>query len=305
MSFFQNNIIFFKNIYIVSVYYPYKFSKFEGTNFNRCSGFNGKQRIYWSLCKASRTYQLIIDDSQLTTLVGKYLTSISFRLPSNATSSWHATDATFSNYEVFLSNGVEPVDRQFNFSANVVGTQTQVRSGSLVVPAGALTSGSDPNAFSYDIVFNTPYLYNSGQNLVIEIRHTGNDVGSRSTNSTGTSTAGYGTLYTACWQGTSGVVQGNFSFVKINAVDNLGVSSVEIDDEFSVYPNPVAEVMWVKTNKEIFEFNIFNNAGQKIKIQKNSEKTSGINVSDLPKGSYVLQIVYQNGDATSTRFIKK
>ena len=63
--------------------------------------------------------------------------------------------------------------------------------------------------------------------------------------------------------------------------------------------------MWVKTNKEIFEFNIFNNVGQKIKIQKNIEKTSGIIVSNLPKGSYVLQIVYQNGDATSTRFIKK
>lgn len=32
----------------------------------------------------TRTYQMIIDDTQLTALNGKYLTSISFRLPSTA-----------------------------------------------------------------------------------------------------------------------------------------------------------------------------------------------------------------------------
>ncbi|TXF74928.1 hypothetical protein [Chryseobacterium sp.] len=152
-------------------------------NITASSGFTG---VYAS---SARTYQLIIDDSQLTALNGKYITSIAFRLPSNATEAWPATPATFSNYQIFLSNGVEPANRQLDFAANVVGPQTQVRTGSLVVPAGALTSGADPNAFSHLLTFNTPYLY-TGTNLIVEIRHTGNDVGSRSTNSSGTSSAG-------------------------------------------------------------------------------------------------------------------
>ncbi|MBW8361346.1 MAG: T9SS type A sorting domain-containing protein [Kaistella sp.] len=267
-------------------------------NITASSGFTG---VYAS---SARTYQLIIDDSQLTPLTGQYLTSIAFRLPSNATSSWPATDATYSNFQIFLSNGVDPANRQLDFAANVVGTQTQVKTGSLVVPAGALTFGSDPNAFSHILTFDTPYLYN-GTNLVIEIRHTGNDVGSRSTNSTGTSTAGYGSLYTACWQGTSGVMQGNFSFVQINSVSSLGVKSVEIDEGLSVYPNPVKDLLYVKSSGEISEFHVFNFVGQKIHSQKNTSKTPQLNVTNFPSGNYMLQLIYKNGNSSSVRFIKE
>ncbi len=263
------------------------------------SGFTG---VYAS---SARTYQLIIDDSLLASLNGKYLTSIAFRLPANATSNWPATDATFPSYEIFLSNGVEPPNRQFDFAANVVGPQTQVRSGVLVVPAGALTSGADPNAFSHTINFNTPYLYN-GTNLVIEIRHTGNDINSsRSTNSTGTSTAGYGTLYTACWQGTAGVVQGNFSFVKINSVDALGVKSVELDAGLTVYPNPVKDELQVRSSKDIREFTVFNFAGQKILSQTNGAETPKLNVAHLASGTYILQTIDRDGNTVTTRFIKE
>ncbi len=74
---------------------------------------------------AARTYQMIIDDSQLTALNGKYLTSIAFRLNSSASANWPATDATYGNYDIYLSDGVEPANRQLNFAANVVGTQTK------------------------------------------------------------------------------------------------------------------------------------------------------------------------------------
>jgi len=253
---------------------------------------------------ATRTYQMIIDDSQLTTLVGKYLSSISFRLSGTATVAWPSTDTTFPSYEVFLSNGVDPANRQLNFAANVVGTQTQVRSGSMLVPSGALTVGSDPNAFTYEITFNTPYLY-TGNNLVIEIRHTGSNGSSTGTHAATTSTSGYGTLFTACWQGTGTIGQGNFSFVKINSVDNLGVKSVEIDGGLSVYPNPVKDDLYVKSAREVSEFHIFNMAGQKVYSQKNDSKTPQLTVSNLPKGVYVLQMIDKKGNVKSTRFIKE
>jgi hypothetical protein len=165
---------------------------------------------------AARTYQMLIDDTQLTTLTGKYLTSLSFRLGASATTAWPSSDATFSSYEIYLSNGVDPANRQLNFAANVTGTQTLVKSGSLVIPASSFTVGADPNNFSYLLVFNTPYLY-SGGNLIVEIRHLGSDSTSASMHSitTTNSSAGYGTLFSACWQGTGSVTNGNFSWGKI------------------------------------------------------------------------------------------
>src|SRR5690606_6689561 len=138
-------------------------------------------------------------------------------------------------------------NRQLNFAANVVGTQTQVRAGVLTIPAGALTAGGSPNAFSYDLVFDTPYQY-TGTNPVIEIRHTGSNANSTSVNAMGTSSAGYGTLFTACWVGNNNVAGGNFAAVKINSVDNLGVKSVEIESGFSIYPNPVQEILYINSD---------------------------------------------------------
>ena len=258
------------------------------------------------LANSARTYQMLIDDTQLTPLIGKYLNSISFRLLASASAPWPAADATFSNYQIYLSNGVDPANRQLDFAANITGTQTMVRTGALVIPAGSLTSGGDPNAFSYNILFDTPYLY-SGGNLIIEIRHTGSNSSSLSTHavsSTNTS-AGYGTLFSACWQGTQGVLNGNFTYVKINSIDNLSVKSVTIDEGFSVYPNPVKDNLYIKSAKEITEFNVFNFAGQKILSQKNSTKTPHLNASSLSKGAYILQMIDKEGNSTSIRFIKE
>lgn len=116
----------------------------------------------------TRTYQMIIDDSQLTALNGKYLTSISFRLPTTAAAAWPAANTTYPDYQIYLSDGVEPANRQLNFAANIVGAQTQVRSGSLLISAGSV---SNNGSFTFEITFNTPYLY-TGTNLVIEVRHT-------------------------------------------------------------------------------------------------------------------------------------
>lgn len=258
------------------------------------------------LANSARTYQMLIDDSQLTDLAGKYLTSISFRLLSSASVAWPAAATTYSSYQIYLSNGVDPAARQLDFAANVIGTQTMVRSGSLVIPAGSFTAGGDPNAFSYSLMFDTPYLY-SGGNLIIEIRHTGSDGSSTSTHSVGSTntTAGYGTLFSACWQGTTTVNNGNFSYVKINSVDMLSVKSVEIGGGFSVYPNPAKDNLHVKSERDIVEFSIFNMVGQKVLSQKNSTKDPQISVAGLANGVYVIQITDKDGNLSSTRFVKE
>ena len=153
---------------------------------------------------AARQLQMIIDDTLLTSLVGKNLTSISFRLPASTATSWPPNSLTMNAFDIYLSESVEPSERQLNFAANVVGTQTQVRSGSLQIPAGALTIGSNPNNFSFKINFTSAWQYNGG-NLLIEVRHSGTGISSRSVQAASTSSAGYGTLYSALWQSTGDV----------------------------------------------------------------------------------------------------
>ena len=252
------------------------------------------------------TYQSIIDDSQLASLSGKYINSISFRLPTSLSSSWPSTNIAYPNFQVFLSNGVDPANRQLNFALNVVGTQTLVRSGSLIIPAGSFTVGSTPNAFSYDIVFDTPYLYNNGNNLVVEIRHTGNGVSTQtSVDSVHQSAPGQGTLFTACYQTASLVSPCNFGYIKINAQDELGVQSVVIINDFSVYPNPAKDFIYLKSAGDITKITILNIVGQQIMSLSNSLEEPKIDISYLEKGVYIIQMMTKAGAFSSSKFIKE
>lgn len=186
---------------------------------NSYAGVTGTGTFLGPLANAQRTYQLLIQSSQLTNVAGKVLTGLSMRIPSSATSNWPSADVNFTNYDIYLSGSVEPSARSLTFANNIVGARTQVRSGSLTIPANSYTFGGSPNAFGTEIAFNIPWYY-AGGNLLIEIRHTGFSGTSRSTDALLTSTAGYGTLVSGCWTGsytgTAGT-QGNFTVVKLSA----------------------------------------------------------------------------------------
>ncbi|TVS05122.1 MAG: hypothetical protein EA423_07000 [Phycisphaerales bacterium] len=163
----------------------------------------------------SRTNQFIIHESQLTSIVGQDITAIAFRLPASATDAWPLVEFSFFAYEIYLSDGVNPADRQFNFFANVVGPRTIVRSGPLVVTPFSFSVGAAPNDFGPAIEFNDPWTY-AGGNLIVEVFHTGHEQGFRNNDAVGTSEPGYLTEFANIWQGTgANPVQGNFSIIKL------------------------------------------------------------------------------------------
>jgi hypothetical protein len=161
--------------------------------------------------------------------VGQQISALSWRIPTSATGPWPTADVTFANYDIYLSGSVTPSARSLSdFSANVVGPRAQVRSGSLMVPANAYPSGGSPNSFGPEITFDTPWLYTGGH-VLVEIRHDGFSGTSRSADAIGTSTAGYGTQFSACWTssytGNSGS-QGNFSVVRFTTLPQQPTLSV-------------------------------------------------------------------------------
>ena len=180
------------------------------------------------LANSQRTYQLLINESLLTPLVGKELQAFSMRIPVSATADWPAADVTYSNYDVYLSGSVPPANRSFVFADNIVGPQKMVRSGALLIPANSYTFGNTPNNWGPEIMFDSLYLY-SGGHLLVEIRHLGFTGTSRSTDALLTSTPGYLTDFSACWTGnyigTSGA-QGNFTIIRLKGDDPVPVELV-------------------------------------------------------------------------------
>jgi len=173
------------------------------------------------LANSARTYQLLINANQLTGMIGQNLTAISWRSSSGATTNWPPTDYTISNYRIYLSESVTPSARSLAFfSSNVVGPQTLVRSGSLLITDSSYTFGSSPNQFGPEITFDIPYYY-AGGHLLIEIRQSGFTGTSRVVDAIGTAVSGYGTDFSACWKSgdtaTFNASQGNFSIVKISS----------------------------------------------------------------------------------------
>jgi hypothetical protein len=256
------------------------------------------------MANSQRTYQQLIAASQLTDLVDKEITSLSYRIPSNATGPWPTAEVTFASFDIYMSGSVDPVNRSLTFENNIVGPQTLVRSGTLVLPAESFPSGGSPNGFGPEIIFDSPWTYTGG-NLLIEIRHTGFTGTSRSLDANNTSTFGYGTLYSACWtgnyQGTSGS-QGNFCIVNLRAAAPLSVN--EIDEQgFVMYPNPTNHTLFINSPVEVFETKIYALTGQLLLHKRHEVGQTQIEVGQLSPSTYVMEINYKGGVAFK-KFIK-
>lgn len=83
----------------------------------------------------------------------------------------------------------------------------------------------------------------------------------------------------------------------------LGMDDVSNID-FAYYPNPTNHIVNFTTQKEITSIQIFNLAGQlMINAQKANEKH--INISSLPKGTYLFKVQLDNQQIETFKIIKK
>lgn len=83
----------------------------------------------------------------------------------------------------------------------------------------------------------------------------------------------------------------------------LGMDDAENTD-FTYYPNPTNHIVNFTTQKEITSIQIFNLAGQlMINAQKANEKH--INISSLPKGTYLFKVQLDNQQIETFKIIKK
>lgn len=82
----------------------------------------------------------------------------------------------------------------------------------------------------------------------------------------------------------------------------LAVSDNAIKSGLQVYPNPASDVVTVSAKQDIKAISIIDLSGKRIQLENASGK---VNVSSLPKGTYILQVYYGNGAVENTKLIKK
>ena len=100
----------------------------------------------------------------------------------------------------------------------------------------------------------------------------------------------------------------NFPIVTNTATTTIAVLSkqdFEFTNFFTVYPNPVSDVLNI-TKKEAIEvtsINIYNTLGQLVLVIPNAQNTNAVDVSSLTMGNYFIKINSDKG-TSNTKFIK-
>ncbi|MFQ5446189.1 MAG: T9SS type A sorting domain-containing protein [Saprospiraceae bacterium] len=79
------------------------------------------------------------------------------------------------------------------------------------------------------------------------------------------------------------------------------VSQVKI----SIYPNPATNFISINTDEHVKQINIFNLIGRKLKTINEVVKGQRYDITDLPKGMYLVQVVDTRNKVMTTQRISK
>ena len=89
--------------------------------------------------------------------------------------------------------------------------------------------------------------------------------------------------------------------IQINITSNVGVAELLSKANVSVYPNPTEGMLHVNLHgykSEVITMNVINSTGQLVKTYEIMKGTNEFNLSSLPKGMYVIELI--NGTSKSS-----
>ncbi|MCD7971469.1 MAG: starch-binding protein, partial [Candidatus Azobacteroides sp.] len=102
-----------------------------------------------------------------------------------------------------------------------------------------------------------------------------------------------------CWEATEKNASGKYEVSEDTSCKPTNIKTVE-KSSFSVYPNPVRDVLNIITEKEMTGIEVTTITGGLVKISSEKE----IRVSDLSSGLYMLKINFTDGSSVTEKFIK-
>lgn len=212
------------------------------------------------------------------------------------------------NYKITkVAFGVENANKTFNVNLNLYNL-----TGAGNYPAGTTTllqsvpvSVGTANALG---MVDTGTVLNqvipAGGRFVVEVAHTSDAVGLQQFYMGANNAAETKPSYiksTGCGiptpTATTAIGFPNAKWVMTVTGENaLGVTEIINSKDLQVYPNPVKDVLNFKlaNNLKVESIELYNVTGQKVNTV-NAKAAEGVNVSNFPKGTYILKVKADNG----------
>jgi hypothetical protein len=85
----------------------------------------------------------------------------------------------------------------------------------------------------------------------------------------------------------------------------LNETKIGVDESFSMYPNPVSDMVTFESKRMLNSVNIYSITGQLIKTKEINGKKVSMNLSGMAKGVYVIKAEYSDGGSLSRKLIKE
>lgn len=99
------------------------------------------------------------------------------------------------------------------------------------------------------------------------------------------------------------------AFFTFSAFALFGQSNSELTGntslKISIYPNPATNFISINKDENVRDIAIFNLVGRKLKTFEGVEKDEHYDVSDLPNGMYLVQVIDSNKKIVTTQRISK
>jgi hypothetical protein len=103
----------------------------------------------------------------------------------------------------------------------------------------------------------------------------------------------------------AGSTNGTFTinYIEFYYAETAGLADSNLSDENSIhlFPNPVKDILSIKSPSILKKLEVFNVLGQKVMGREN---TNDLNVTKLKSGAYFLKIVNENSTVSTKKFIK-
>jgi hypothetical protein len=74
----------------------------------------------------------------------------------------------------------------------------------------------------------------------------------------------------------------------------LGLNSNLKDDKFQIYPNPVKDIIKIKSFISDYNITLFDNNGRKLLTKKSMNSSTDLNINSYPKGVYFIKITHND-----------
>ena len=108
----------------------------------------------------------------------------------------------------------------------------------------------------------------------------------------------------AIWQANKAVIANHIKSLSTDKLNLTGINSYKMESSVRIFPNPITDYMKIEAANPMNNVKIYSTNGSLLKEINVSGNKLNINVSDLSKGAYLVEVKFVSGARFATNLVK-